>query len=251
MTLKSGFLNRPLEPLVLVYGLFFLTGCSSSQRTDSVVVCKPEFRGLIIAVAPAQNQSATVDLDPYRLADLMALELARVNEIAVVPLARVVGVLENRGWGTVQSPKQVLELGQSVGADAVLVFAVMRYDPYNPPSVAITAQLFETGTKRRGLQASHAAGGFDDGELAGDSTGDSRLLGQMQRVFDASQKDTLADIRAFANRRSSGESPYGWREYVVSQQEFFKYCCYRTVGAMFLGPSESGVADARDEVRRP
>jgi hypothetical protein len=57
-------------------------------------------------------------------------------------------------------------------------------------------------------------------------------------VFDASHEYVVAGIRQFAAERNADESPYGWRRYVVSQQEFVRYCCHATIREL-LGVEQS------------
>jgi len=147
----------------------------------------------------------------------MALELGQVDGIAVIPVNRVLAALVSRGLDTVTSPADGQAISRLVGADAILVFAVTHYDPYDPPLIGISAQLYGEG---------------------------SRVLAVAQRVFDASRDSTVTDIKAFASRRIPAASPYGWREYVVNQQQFIKYCCYATLRDLLAGPSASVVSDA-------
>jgi hypothetical protein len=67
---------------------------------------------------------------------------------------------------------------------------------------------------------------------------DRRLLAQTQRVFDASHHAVASDIQRYAARRGAGDSPYGWRRYVVSQQGFIQYCCHATIEALLAGPPD-------------
>ena len=65
--------------------------------------------------------------------------------------------------------------------------------------------------------------------------GDLRSIGQANEV--------VADIKEFAKHRSGDESPYGWRKYVVSQQDFMCYCCYATIRALLNETDESTLVE--------
>ena len=220
-------------------------GCASTQRFGPVRVVNSNLGPMTVAVAPALNLSGSSDFDPDRFADTMAVELGYVDRISVIPVNRALAVLASQGRKNVMSPDHALELARLLGADAILLFAVTDYDPYDPPSIGISAQLYgqRPGTGGRSLDpvalsrqpglvaaAEHATGG--------------QPLAQTQRVFDAALGSVGADIRKFAAQRSGGESPFGWREYVVSQRHFIQYCCHATVRALFSSEDPQNPADS-------
>lgn len=198
---------------------------------------------MTIAVAPAINLSGSADFDSNRFADLMASELSYGTGISVIPVSRVLTMLSARGLSGVESPSQALELANLLGANAILVFSVTEYDPYDPPSIGITAQLFG---KRPGQ-----GGGLDPIALSrsASATEDSRrgaskrVLAQTQRVFDASHDAIVRDIQRFAAQRDADDSPYGWKKYVVSQQAYVRYCCYATIRDLLTGWRNADLAD--------
>ena len=217
-----------------------LGGCSSAKRVEPVTVANSTLGPITIAVAPALNLSGSADFDPDRFADLMASELSYADGVSVIPVSRVLGVLAAQGRGEVESASHALEVAALLGADAVLVFAVTEYDPYDPPSVGISAQLYGARPRSRdgaldpvalSRQASLAASSA--------SASPQRLLAQAQRVFDASHESVAVGIREFAAARGAEGSPYGWRKYVVSQQHYIRYCCHATIQALLNAQGES------------
>ncbi len=117
-----------------------LPGCARERRVGPELVANTRLGKATIAVAPALNLSGSGDFDPSRFADLMASELSHADGISVIPVSRVLAFLPGAGAATVETPGQALELVKRLGADAILVFAVVEYDPYDPPSIGITAQ---------------------------------------------------------------------------------------------------------------
>ena len=156
----------------------------------------------------------------------MAGELSYAEHISVIPVSRVLGVLASQGVDRVESPAHASEIATLVGADAILVFAVTEYDPYDPPRVGISAQVFGAAPKRDTGDPGEPAIGVGARETS------NRPLTETQRRFDAAHADVADEIRSFARQRGADESPYGWRKYVVSQQHFIQYCCSSTVGAL-------------------
>jgi hypothetical protein len=195
---------------------------------------------MTIAVAPALNFSGSADFDPDVVADLMASELGYVEGITVIPVSRVLAVLARQGCAEVKSPGHALEIGEQLGADAVLVFAVTEYDPYHPPTVGIAAQLYgqvPRSSQEGGLDpvlVSRQARPFAEATPGAALPG---LIAQAQRTFNASHEFVVRQVRCFAKRRNAGKSPYGWRLYLVSQREYLRYCCSTIVEALLCPPS--------------
>lgn len=241
----------PCGRAFLLIGLIF-AGCKSTPKTEPVLYRRnPELNRLSIAVAPAINLSGSADFDPTKFADFMANELGHADGISVIPVSRVLGVLAAQGLDRVESPAHAGELARWLGADAVLVFAVTQYDPYDPPSIGISAQLF--GHRRRPSDAGGAldGAGQQDGSLergqkvAGAQESAGELLAQTQLVFNASHDEIVKQIQRFAQGRDSDNSPYGWRKYVVSQQGFIQFCCYATIRGLLEDPSTPVLISSR------
>lgn len=207
--------------------------CHQPRRIESVTIANRWLGPVTIAVAPAINLSGSTDFDPYRFADLMAGELSFAPGVSVVPVSRVISALTAQGVERVESPDHAWALAKQLGADAILVFAVTEYDPYDPPGIGITAQLY-------GKEPAGGGGVLDPVALsrrprpdAADRTrGQELLLAQVQRVYHASHGSVVDDVKKFAALRDGDGSPYGWRRYVVTQQGFIRYCCHATVRAL-------------------
>ncbi len=229
----------------IVLSTGWTVGCHHANNgIDYFSVPNTQYGDMTIAVAPAINLSGSSDFDTNRFADMMASELSYAEGISVVPVSRVLGVLRSQGVSQVSSPEHALELVGLLGVDAILVIAVTEYDPYDPPSIGISAQLY-------GKRARPGIGAFNPVSLSRKASLASSsepkhprgVLAQTQRVFDASHRAIGADIRRFASWRGSEGSPFGWRRYVVSQRHYIRYCCYATIRDL-LG----GLQDRQDAV---
>lgn len=210
--------------------LMMTSGCHRPHQDHRVTVDNTWLGPVTIAVAPAINLSGSSDFDPNRLADIMASELSYAEGVSVVPVSRVLSTLAAQGWERVESPDHAWEIATLVGADAILVFAVTEYDPYDPPRVGITAQLYGrepwvVGPVVDPVVLSRKAG-LD--EAMGARRAD-RLLARAQRVFDAGQRGVEEEIKAFARQRGTGDSPFGWRRFVVSQLDYMRFCSHATI----------------------
>lgn len=225
--------------VTVLSGMAVLVGCIGTRRFEPVTIANPAQGSMTIAVAPALNLSGSADFDANRFADLMASELSFADGVSVIPVSRVLGVLATQGRHRVQSPTHALEIAGLLGADAILVFAVTEYDPYEPPSIGISAELYGARPwMRRGAPDPQALS--RQARLSSDQTPSPgrRLLAQSQRVFNASHQSVVADIRRFAQLRGGDGSPYGWRKFTVSQQHFIRYCCHASIRALLGAMAE-------------
>ncbi len=224
-----------------VVAVFAVGGCSRWQVVDPVRLQNASLGPMTIAVAPALNVSGSADLDSNRVADLMASELSYVDGITVIPVNRVLAVLADQGRDAIESPGHALEVAKILGADAILVFAITEFDPYDPPVAGIAAQLY--GRRR----TAHFAA-FDpvlESRIGAPSGYESRgapmgALAEFEQVFDASHEWVSAEVKRFAQSRSEAKSPFGWRVYLASQQRYLRFCCHETIRALmsFAGPKD-------------
>lgn len=230
---------------VLLLSLLASGGCGPKQVAP-VRIANAYLGPLTVAVAPALNFSGSTDFDRNVVADIMASELGSVVGVEVIPVSRVLAVLDEQGRDEIASPAHAEEVVNRLGADAILVFAVTEYEPYHPPIVGIAAQLY--GVRRVG-----ETGGVDPVRLsreAGPTAAEaaSRAFGplaQAEQVFDAAHGFTEEDVEEFARQRDATDSPFGWRLYLQSQRHFMRYCCQRTLRSMFGGGVDLALAAER------
>lgn len=205
------------------------TGCAP-KSVEPVVILNHTLGAVTIAVAPALNFSGAGDFDPSSVADLMASELSYLEGVNVIPVSRVLAVLARQGRREIGSPSHALEVAETLGADAILVFAVTEYDPYNPPIMGIAAQLY--GFRRGG-----SLGSLDPilvSRQAKPFALRSRVpatapLAQAERVFDASHDCVTGEVKAFAESRREDSGPFGWEKYVASQRHYLRFCCHAII----------------------
>ena len=223
-------------------------GACGQKAIDPIRVENSTLGPMTIAVAPALNVSGSPDLEPNRVADLMASELSYVVGVNVVPVNRVLAHLTDQGRQRVESPGHALEIAGLLGADAILVFAVTEYDPYEPPVVGISAQLYG---RRRDVRTV----GFDP---VGESRRPSPAglpkvvsplapIAQAEQVFDASHQWVSAEVKRFAESRTADGGPFGWRKYLASQQHYLRFCCHATIRSLIGSAGHRDVADERVE----
>lgn len=225
---------------------FWTLGCSQTKERPAVVEIVAFPSGNVIAVAPALNFSGSSAFDPAVAGDLMASELSTLPGVGVIGVNRVMAILAEQGVGRIQSPRHALAVCERLGADAILVFAVNEFDPYTPV-VGITAQLY---TRRAEPVRCDATAGAQPG---GPSSAPAEELpirpaAECQRVFNATHERVQNAVRDYADKRKEGESPYGWRKYLASQQWFLRFCCHTVARDLLTQPVDwFGVAQATHE----
>ena len=226
-------LLRLLGPAA-AWGLVAVSGSGCAPKTvEPLTIPNHTLGAMVIAVAPALNFSGGSDFDPSSVADLMASELGYLEGVNVIPVTRVLAVLARQGRQEIGSPSHALEIADTLGADAILVFAVTEYDPYNPPIVGIAAQLYGS---RRG----DSLGSIDPilvSRQARPFALSPRVpatvpLAQAERVFDASHESVAGEVKAYARHRTEDLGPMGWEKYLASQRHYLRYCCHAIIGEL-------------------
>ena len=228
-------------------GLFLLfSGCTARELTLVDLD-----RRMAIAVSPALNHSGSRDFDPMRLTDLLASELAQMPGVRVIPQNRVLAQLASEDKEGIESPAHALQVMERVGADGIVVFAITEYDPYAPPVIGLTAELYGHGSEvSRGFDpvaASRRSSPFEGGAY-------SQLpRATYERVFNGADQAVEDEIKRFAKNRNADGNPYGWRKFLASQEHFWRFCSARTVQELIRQEVTQVVAlrERHNEVDRP
>lgn len=204
------------------------TGCSMHNNDGP----PPAFpRGMSIAVAPILNFSGNFDLDPIKSADLLASELTDFDGIVVLPVSRVVAALIAEGRDQIESPRHALDIARRIGADAILVAGVTEYDPYTP-TVGLVLQLYaQSGERPSFLREESVVRANTPAGLAA-SEDSLTPIGQIQKVYNATHDDVVSDVERYAHKRSAGDSPYGWQEYLKVQTQYLRFCWHDALARM-------------------
>lgn len=173
------------------------------------------------AVAPAINSSGQKQVDPIIQGDLLYQQLQQVAGLTVVPVNRVVEVYAALRIEQVQSEEQAALVCDLLGCDALVVPAISAFDPFEPPKLATSLNLFRRGSYRRPANV-------DPRELARRATPTTapaaqRTPGFVQVVgmFDAQSGSTRERLMQYAQGRNDPAGPYGPRIYLV---EMDRYC---------------------------
>jgi hypothetical protein len=220
------------------------TGCSQ-KKVATQNVGNPWLGPMRVAVAPALNFSGRLDFDRDVVADLMASELAQVDGFEVLPVSRVLAVLGQQPLPAVQSPAHAGQIAAALGADALLVFAITEYNPYEPPVIGITAQLYRRGAAAdvAGHDPVGVAGSAGERVVASVAAADVPLA-QSTHVYNSAHEDIAEAVRKYASDRDADHDPFGARRYTASQQHYLRFCCHETIRELVQrGVDRSAVVD--------
>lgn len=181
----------------------------------------PGQRVQVWAIAPAVNLSGISAVDPLLQADLVYQQLQAVHGVKVIPVNRVVEVYASLQITQAQSQEQAALVCDLLAADGLIVPAVTAYDPYNPPKLGASLQLF----RRSGGYARPE--GLDPRELARmaspgptESLPSSPDLLQVVGMYDAANGSVREKLASYADGRNDPVGPLGPKEYLVSMDRF-------------------------------
>lgn len=221
---------------VIISACCWALGCSWHREKPQVSEMIAFPGGNVIAVAPALNFSGSSAFDPVVVGDTMASELSTLPGVGVIGVNRVLAVMAEQNCARIQSPQHAVQICERLGADAIVVFAITEYDPYTPV-VGMTAQLY---TRHRPAELASHEPVHQPGMPATASAGEPscRPVAECQRVFNARHERVQNAVREYADKRNEGNSPYGWRKYVASQELFLRYCCHAVAREMLMQPVE-------------
>src|SRR5258705_2752702 len=134
---------RTIQNLTIVL-LLSLFGCSSksSDYGSEPQSFLPGAARQTWAIAPAVNLSGVTQVDPIIQADLLFAQVQQTGGLNVVPVNRVVEVFAALKIEQVQSEEQAAIICDVLGCDALLVATITAYDPYDPPRMGASLQLF-------------------------------------------------------------------------------------------------------------
>jgi hypothetical protein len=216
--------------------LLGLVGCQSGRAEYGVE--QPMFLPGKVrqtwAVAPVINDSGQREVDPILQADLIYQQLQQVAGLNVIPVNRVVAVYASLRIEKVQSEEQAALVCDLLGCDALVVGTVSIYDPYDPPKLGASLQLFRKG----GFQRQAVVDARELARLAAPRSSDTMPSrpGFLQTVgmFDAASGSVRQELLRYAQGRNDPAGAYKQRAYWVEMDRFCGFV-YHNLTAELLG----------------
>jgi hypothetical protein len=226
---------RGLKLSVLM--LAVLSGCAS-QKPYGVEhgLYLPGKQRQTWAVAPAVNLSGQSYVDPILQADIVYQQLQQVHGLTVIPVNRVAEVYLSLNLDKVQSVDQARLVCELLGCDALVVPTVTAYDPYDPPKVGASLQLFfDAGTMA--MQAN-----VDPHELSREASPKEMNLPhepdfvQAVGMFDAANGSVREMVLDYAEGRNDPKGPLAQDEYFVNMDRYSGFVYWKLIGNLLADP---------------
>lgn len=216
-------------------------GCTKTEKPKPYGVeaqsYLPARRRQVWAIAPAVNLSGE-RADPILQSDLVYGQLQQVKGLTVIPVNRVFEVYQALRIVRVQSEKQAALVCDLLGCDGLVIPTITAYDPYDPPKLGASLQLFlkPVDYKRPAL--------VDPRELARQATPmdvrqalppDATFV-QAVGIYDAANGSVRDALFRYASGRNDPVGPYGAREYLVSMDRYCGFVYYVLIEELIASP---------------
>jgi hypothetical protein len=182
-------------------------------------------------------------IDPILQADLVFQQLQTVHGITAIPVNRVVEVFVGLQIDKIRTEQQAQLVCELLGCDALLVTSVTAYDPYNPPKVGASMQLFA-----RGGSFARQASNVDARELArraAPAPGDEALpqggsFLQAVGMYDAANGTVREALLAYAAGRNDPGGALKSKEYFVSIDRYAGFAYHELIEDLLgqMGPKQ-------------
>lgn len=204
-------------------GLIFasLTGCDSYSQVPRMYR-NPYPQPKIFAVTIFRNLSGSEDIDVMAVTDAFYAELknADARSFQVVPVNRVLAALADLGLSNVNHPADVAALAKVLEVDGIIVGAVTQYNPYFPPRLGMSVQLF----LREKYEQSPAAKYVGSKEMARAAVDFSFIVkhpveptNAVDRIIDARDDNVVKRLKKYIKSKRISAGPAGWKKYTTTE----------------------------------
>ncbi|MFW5652459.1 MAG: hypothetical protein ACOC0P_00295 [Planctomycetota bacterium] len=229
---STGMIGGSVAALLLMLlGVLMapITGCTSGMPADRV---NPSLHAsydetMVWTIAPIINESGVSIVNTIALADTVAAEAQRVRGIDVIPVQRVLDGMRALDIGRVETVTDAQSLARLVGADAIIVGTLTSYDPYNPPQLGMTLQLYTVGRNGDGPFDTRQLSMAPSDRFLPGGTEFEQPVATSSQMFDGSDNGTRLDLERFASGRTLQMSAFGWEKYLLKMDLFAEYAANR------------------------
>lgn len=227
-----------------------LLGCGGDKKPEYGVEQKLRLPGRfrqVWAVAPVINDSGQKSVDPILQWDLIYKKLQSVEGLTVIPVNKLVDVLNSLGIERVQSAEQAALICDVLGADALLIPTVTIYDPYDPPKMAASLNLFRRGGYRRPMNVDIRELARRAAPATMPSPRPAPGFVQVVRVFDSADGSTRAAVLQYAQGRIDPTEPYQQRIYLVEMDRYAGFVYHALITELLARPQLAELANDRGQ----
>jgi hypothetical protein len=224
--------------LILIMTMTALAGCAKRNPYGTEIrQTLTGDRKTVWAVAPAINLSGQEGIDPLLQADILFQQLQQVGGLTVVPVNRVAELYVNLGIEKVQSEEQAALVCDLLGVDGLVVPTITIYDPYDPPKVGASLQLF---IKPGAYARPKTIDPHDLSRMANPGPTESLAqepdFEQAVGMFDAANGSVRDRLFVYAAGRNDPLGPLGKREYLLSMDRYCGFVYHELIGQLIQSP---------------
>ena len=218
--------------LCVIVALAAPAGCKRRATVEPDVYASPYVQPKVWAVVPLSNESGVSEADGARLADHLAQQLQQAERINVVPVNRVLEAMSAMNLAQVVTVGDAMALMNTLRADGLVVGTITAWDPYDPPKIGATVQLYTRPRPDRAM---------DPRLLTRAATGDALPSDQQQGQpiatagghFDAASGTVIRRLEAYAKGRTPPDSAAGQRRYLISMDLYSEFVSHELMRRLF------------------
>lgn len=198
-------------------------GCGSSPKPygQERQLFLPGARRLVWAVAPTVNLSGESRVDPLLQSDVVYKQLQEVHGLTVIPVDRVAEVYVRLRIDKVQSEQDAATVCDLLGCDALVVPTVTMFDPYDPPKLGASLQLFaKPGTVGRAPLIDPHELQRSPSPMPQQAMVRPRDMVQAVGMFDAANGSVRERAASYVAGRMDPNAPIGYRAIYLDMDRF-------------------------------
>lgn len=199
--------------------LALAAGCRTAP--DAAAPERHEMR--LVAILPFVDETGNSSFDGEAFGAILASEFVKAAGVRAIRPAQIRAALTP--GEQLRTMDDALRVARRLGADTVLACAITDYDPYDPPRVAVHAQLLRADARM--LSAADVdrlvqSASWQRGPLSLSRDRAGNAIAAFEEVYDARDRGTRRLLSAYADRTSLRESEFlaiqpRYLEFVSSQ----------------------------------
>ncbi len=219
-----------IKQVMLVVMLLATAGCEGlMSRPPAATLASPYPTRQVWAIAPLRNDSGSLQADGLVMADHLHRQLENASNLDVLPVNRTLAAMQALNMPQVASPSQAMQLLRVLGADGLVVGSITAYDPYDPPTLGLTLELFTNERIDRNDAANLrrlTTAATDPSPSIASNGAATQPVSIASAVLKASDPRTRELMEYYAAQRGSEGERGTWRMYRMSMDLYSEFAAY-------------------------
>lgn len=238
------------EQVMLAVAVLLVSGCVYPRR-ETEQSLSPFDERQVWAVLPMRNESGSMNADKLLVSDQIARQLENVPNLDTLSVNRVLATMQSLGMEAVATPADAMAVLNALGADGLVAGVITSFDPYDPPKLGLTLELY-TRRKTGGSAAldiralSTAATAESSGGLP--STAQKQPVATAGGYFDAADPPTRELLEFYAEDRGPRPNDHAATLHRINMDLFSEFVCYVMCQRLLYAKTQQ-MASATPQVR--